>query len=191
MLLPTGDTPDQRLALDPQIAGGRAAPRQHGVPAPTSPTRTGPEVASKLRKDAANLARAVVDMPDALDPERGKGPQVVRVERVVVNEGRTAAPGVDAAADDRAGRKHPDGLSPDERSRRMGMRWEACSFGAVQRSGGSCRHSKHRLWIGNASNRWPNSTTERSVVDRTTNLKQEVGAVAGTISSAGTCSFAD
>jgi hypothetical protein len=61
-------------------------------------------VASKLRKDAANLARAVVDMPDALDPERGKGPQVVRVERVVVNEGRTAAPGVDAAADDRAGR---------------------------------------------------------------------------------------
>jgi hypothetical protein len=50
-------------------------------------------VASKLRKDAANLARAMVDMLDALDRKRGKGPQVVRVERVVVNEGGQAIVG--------------------------------------------------------------------------------------------------
>ena len=45
------------------------------------------EVASKLRKDAANMARAMTDMLDAMDRKRGKGPQVVRVERVVVHEG--------------------------------------------------------------------------------------------------------
>jgi hypothetical protein len=48
------------------------------------------EVASRLRKDAANLARAMTDMLDALDRKRGKAPQVVRVERVVVHEGAQA-----------------------------------------------------------------------------------------------------
>jgi hypothetical protein len=52
-----------------------------------------PEVASKLRKDGANLARGMTDMLDALDRKRGKGPQVVRVERVVVHEGGQAIVG--------------------------------------------------------------------------------------------------
>jgi hypothetical protein len=51
------------------------------------------EVASKLRKDAANMARAMTDMLDALDRKRGKGAQVVRVERVVVHEGGQAIVG--------------------------------------------------------------------------------------------------
>ena len=51
------------------------------------------DVASKLRRDAANLARAMTDMLDALDRKRGKGPQVVRVERVVVHEGGQAIVG--------------------------------------------------------------------------------------------------
>lgn len=53
------------------------------------------EIASKLRKDAANSARAMVDMIEALDRRRGKGSQqFVRVERVVVNEGGQAVVGV-------------------------------------------------------------------------------------------------
>jgi len=52
-----------------------------------------PDIASKLRKDGANLARGVADMLDALDRKRGKGPQVVRVERVVVHEGGQAIVG--------------------------------------------------------------------------------------------------
>src|ERR1700760_1140642 len=52
-----------------------------------------PEVASKLRKDGANLARGMTDMLDALERKRGKGPQVVRVERVVVHEGGQAIVG--------------------------------------------------------------------------------------------------
>jgi hypothetical protein len=51
------------------------------------------EAACKLRKDAANMARAMTDMLDALDRKRGKGPQVVRVERVVVHEGGRAIVG--------------------------------------------------------------------------------------------------
>ncbi len=51
------------------------------------------DIASKLRKDAANSARAFGDMVDALARYRGKGPQVVRVERVVVNEGGQAIVG--------------------------------------------------------------------------------------------------
>ena len=51
------------------------------------------EAACKLRKDAANMARAMTDMLDALDRKRGKGPQVVRVERVVVHEGGQAIVG--------------------------------------------------------------------------------------------------
>jgi hypothetical protein len=49
--------------------------------------------ASKLRRDGANLARGMTDMLDALDRKRGKGPQVVRVERVVVHEGGQAIVG--------------------------------------------------------------------------------------------------
>lgn len=51
------------------------------------------EVASKLRRDGANLARAMADMLDALDRKRGKRPQVVRVERVVVQDGGKAIVG--------------------------------------------------------------------------------------------------
>lgn len=51
------------------------------------------EVASKLRKDAANSARAMVDMIEALDRRRGKGPQTIRVERVVVQDGGQAVVG--------------------------------------------------------------------------------------------------
>jgi hypothetical protein len=52
-----------------------------------------PDIASKLRKDGANLCRGMVDMLDGLDRKRGKGPQVVRVERVVVHEGGQAIVG--------------------------------------------------------------------------------------------------
>ncbi len=52
-----------------------------------------PEAALKLRKDGANLMRSMTDMLDALDRKRGKGPQVVRVERVVVHEGGEAVVG--------------------------------------------------------------------------------------------------
>jgi hypothetical protein len=63
-----------------------------------------PDAASKLRKDGANLARAVTDMIEALDHKRGKGPQVVRVERVVVHEGGQAVVGnVQPAAVPKAG----------------------------------------------------------------------------------------
>ena len=43
------------------------------------------DVASKLRKDGANLARAMTEMLDTLDRKRGKSAQVVRVERVIVH----------------------------------------------------------------------------------------------------------
>ena len=51
------------------------------------------DIANKLRRDGANLARGMTDMLEALDRKRGKGPQVVRVERVVVNEGGQAIVG--------------------------------------------------------------------------------------------------
>ena len=51
------------------------------------------EIASRLRRDGANLARAMTEMLEALDRKRGKGPQVVRVERVVVHEGGKAIVG--------------------------------------------------------------------------------------------------
>jgi len=52
------------------------------------------EIASKLRRDAANMARGMADMLDAMDRKRGKaGQQVVRVERVVVHEGGQAIVG--------------------------------------------------------------------------------------------------
>lgn len=51
------------------------------------------EAANKLRRDGANLARGMTDMLEALDRKRGKRPQVVRVERVVVQEGGRAIVG--------------------------------------------------------------------------------------------------
>ncbi len=48
------------------------------------------DMASRLRKDAANSARAMIEMAEALDRRRGKGPQTIRVERVVVQDGGQA-----------------------------------------------------------------------------------------------------
>ncbi len=56
-----------------------------------------PDIASKLRKDGANLARSMTDMLETLDRKRGKGPQIVRVERVVVQDGGQAIVGTVAA----------------------------------------------------------------------------------------------
>ena len=55
------------------------------------------DIASKLRKDGANLARGMTEMVEALDRKRGKGPQVVRVERVVVQDGGQAIVGLNRA----------------------------------------------------------------------------------------------
>jgi hypothetical protein len=64
------------------------------MPAPAAVTAAiAVERASTLRKDGANLARGMTDMLEALDRKLGKGPQVVRVERVVVNEGGQAIVG--------------------------------------------------------------------------------------------------
>jgi hypothetical protein len=52
-----------------------------------------PEIASKLRRDGANLVRAMTDMVEALSRKRGKGPKIVRVERVIVQEGANAIVG--------------------------------------------------------------------------------------------------
>ena len=51
------------------------------------------DIASKLRKDGANMARAMTDMLAALERKRGKGQQHIRVERVVVHEGGQAIVG--------------------------------------------------------------------------------------------------
>jgi hypothetical protein len=56
------------------------------------------DIAGKMRKDGANLARGMADMLEALDRKRGKGPQVVRVERVVVHQGGKAIVGNVAAS---------------------------------------------------------------------------------------------
>ena len=57
------------------------------------------DVAARLRRDGANLGRAMVEVVEALDRRRGKGPrQVVRVERVVVQEGGQAIVGPVSAA---------------------------------------------------------------------------------------------
>lgn len=53
-----------------------------------------PDVASKLRKDACNAARSMMEMTEALQRRRGKGAkQVVRVERVQVAPGGQVAVG--------------------------------------------------------------------------------------------------
>jgi len=62
------------------------------------------EFQSKLCKDGVNLARGMADMLDALDRKRGKGPQVVRVERVVVNDGGQAIVGAVAGGGGASGR---------------------------------------------------------------------------------------
>lgn len=52
------------------------------------------DIAAKLRKDGANLARAMTDMLDALDRKRGKsGQQKVTVEHVHVHSGGQAIVG--------------------------------------------------------------------------------------------------
>jgi hypothetical protein len=70
------------------------------------------DAACRLRKDGANMARAMTDMLDALDRKRGKGPQVVRVERVVVHEGGQAMVGTVAAA----ARVHGWGVAVSDRT---------------------------------------------------------------------------
>lgn len=52
-----------------------------------------PDGASRAMKDGANMARAMTDMLEALDRKRGKGTQVVRVERVTVESGGQAIVG--------------------------------------------------------------------------------------------------
>ncbi len=51
------------------------------------------DVASRLRKDAANLSRAMIDMTEALERRRGKGAQVIRVEKMLVTDGGQAVVG--------------------------------------------------------------------------------------------------
>jgi hypothetical protein len=65
------------------------------------------DAASRLRKDAASLSRAMAEMVEALDRRRGKGrQQVVRVERVVVQDGGQAIVGAVSPA---AGPARPGG----------------------------------------------------------------------------------
>ena len=57
------------------------------------------EIASKLRRDGANLARAAVEMTEALARRRGKGlRQAVRAERVGVQAGGQAIVGAVSGA---------------------------------------------------------------------------------------------
>ncbi len=56
------------------------------------------EIASKLRRDAVNCARAMAEMCAALDRRRGKGQQTVRVEHVTVQSGGQAIVGAVAPA---------------------------------------------------------------------------------------------
>ena len=51
------------------------------------------EVADRMRRQAANLSRAFLDVLAAMDRKRGKGAQVVRVERVHVAAGGQAVVG--------------------------------------------------------------------------------------------------
>lgn len=52
-----------------------------------------PDVASKLRKDAANLSRAMIETTEALQRRKGKGRQTIRVEKVTVEAGAQAIVG--------------------------------------------------------------------------------------------------
>jgi hypothetical protein len=52
------------------------------------------DAASRLRRDAANSARTLIELSEAIQRRRGKGTrQTVRVERVIVNEGAQAIVG--------------------------------------------------------------------------------------------------
>ena len=52
------------------------------------------DIATRYRRDAANLARCTTDMIEALARKRGQGTsQTVRVERVVVEQGAQAVVG--------------------------------------------------------------------------------------------------
>ena len=84
------------------------------------------EVASKLRKDGANMARAMTDMLDAMDRKRGKGPQVVRVERVVVHEGGQAIVGNVKGGDTPAVTAAPKPAAPLVTTR-LASRWTTSS----------------------------------------------------------------
>ena len=57
---------------------------------------------SRLRKDAANSARCMTDMVDALARYRGKGPQVIRVEKMLVADGGHAVVGSNMTSEVRA-----------------------------------------------------------------------------------------
>ena len=62
------------------------------------------ELASRMRKESANLSRAMVDMAEAIDKRRGKGQQTVRVEHVTVQAGGQAIVGVVTAPERLMGR---------------------------------------------------------------------------------------
>lgn len=60
------------------------------------------DTASRLRKDAANSARCMTDMVDALARYRGKAPQVIRVEKMLVTDGGHAVVGGNMTSEVRA-----------------------------------------------------------------------------------------
>jgi hypothetical protein len=66
-------------------------------------------MADQLRRQAANLSRTFMDMLAALDRKRGKGTQVVRVERVQVAAGGQAIVGTIQAGAASAGMKAEGG----------------------------------------------------------------------------------
>ena len=49
--------------------------------------------------------------------------------------------------------------------------------GTVQRSGGSCRFGKGHICIADPVKPMTNSSTERAVVDRATNLEQQISTL--------------
>jgi hypothetical protein len=69
------------------------------------------EAAQGFRKAAANASRTFIELVAALDRKRGKGAQVVRVERVVVHEGGQAIVGSVQAGDTAAVTKHAPPLA--------------------------------------------------------------------------------
>src|SRR5208283_5074250 len=50
-------------------------------------------------------------------------------------------------------------------------------MGTVQRSGGSCRFGKGLVCFGDPIKSMPKPGTERAIVDRATNLEQQIGAI--------------
>jgi hypothetical protein len=62
------------------------------------------ELASRMRKEATSLSRAMVDMAAAIDKRRGKGQQTVRVEHVTVHAGGQAIVGAVTAPERLMGR---------------------------------------------------------------------------------------